>query len=327
MLSRADLITTPQLRTAKAQGCLMGLAVGDAMGDLGRSPDYRARHGIVTQLYAGGKSTDDTEFALLTASTLLDCGGQLTREALLDSWRRRILETGGVHERAGKPLYGAVANLARGIEPPRSGRDNVMNDDDGAAMRIAPIGIICAGEPERAAVLARLEAEVSHYEDGVWAAQAVAASVAMAMVDAPLDTIIAAGMAQVPADSWLGRAMARALDIATAAGSVERAWEALHTEFWTPVHSAAAEAVPQIYGLLQLTGGDFQRAMFWGCNFGRDADTIGAVLGAVTGALQGIAVIPEAWIERAARPSGVCLRFAADLHIPSVAAQLAELIR
>lgn len=326
MLTRSELANDPQLRLHKAQGSLLGLAVGDAMGDLGRSAEYRARYGIVTQLYAGGRSTDDTEFALLTACTLLDCGGNLTDAALLDSWQRRILAAGGVQERAGKPLYGAVANLERGILPPLSGRDNVMNDDDGAAMRIAPVGIICAGQPERAAALAKLEAQMSHDGDGVWAAQAVAASVALAMVDAPLDAIIDVGMAQIPADSWLGRAMRRALDIAANAPSLAEAWEPLHREFWTPVHSAAAEAVPQIYALLRLTGGDFRQAMYWGCNFGRDADTIGAVLGAITGARQGVGVIPPPWIERAARPGGVCLRFTADLYIPDVAAQLADLI-
>ena len=327
MLNRAELVGNRALCIEKAQGALLGLAVGDAMGDLGRSPDYRARYGMVTQVYAAGKSTDDTEFALLTACTLLDCGGDLTFDALLTSWRRRIIEAGGVNERAGKPLYGAVENLMRGILPPLSGRDNVMNDDDGAAMRIAPVGIICAGEPERAAALARIDAEMSHYEDGVWAAQAVAASVAVAMVNATVEEIIAAGLAQIPQDSWLGRSMDRAMRIAANAGSLEDAWEALHTDLWTPTHSAAAEALPQIYALFHLTGGDFRRAMFWGCNFGRDADTIGAVLGALSGALHGVSVIPQPWIERVARPGGVCLRFAADLHIPTLAIQLADLIR
>lgn len=86
-------------------------------------------------------------------------------------------------------------------------------------------------------------------------------------------------MAQIPTDSWLGRTMARALHIAGSASSMEEAWEPLHTEFWTPVHSAVTEALPQIYALLQLTNADYQRAMFWGCNFECDADTIGAVLG------------------------------------------------
>ena len=143
--------------TDRAIGCLLGLAIGDAFGDIGRNDVYRQRYGIVTNLYEGAKSTDDTEFAVLTGQTLLDCGGQLTTEHLVASWEKYIIGQGGMFDRGGKPLYGAVANLERGIQPPYSGMDNVQNDDDGAAMRIAPIGIICAGDPERAVQLAEIE--------------------------------------------------------------------------------------------------------------------------------------------------------------------------
>src|SRR5512146_553677 len=144
------------------------------MGDIGRTGAFRDQYGISTNLYAGAKSTDDTEFAVLTARSLLDCGGKLTPEAVLASWQKYILADGGMYERGGRPLYGAVANIKRGLMPPLSGRFNVMNNDDGAAMRIAPVGILCAGDPQRAASLAEIDAQVSHYQDGIWAAQAVA---------------------------------------------------------------------------------------------------------------------------------------------------------
>ena len=125
------------VREQKAVGCLVGLAVGDALGDLGRDDEYRKRYGLATELHRNAKSTDDTEFALLTARTLIDCQGDLTTDAVLRAWQRYILDQGGVFERGGQPLYGAVANLRRGILPPLSGRDNVAHYDDGAAMRIA----------------------------------------------------------------------------------------------------------------------------------------------------------------------------------------------
>jgi ADP-ribosylglycohydrolase len=120
--------------------------------------------------------------------------------------------------------------------------------------------------------------------------------------------------------------MARAMAICDEAGSIERAWTRLHTELWTPSHSASAEAIPQIYSVFRLTGGDFGKAMFWGGNFGRDADTISAVLGALCGARQGLAVIPPTWIEVVRRPTGVCLKFAANEDIVEVARGLAKLI-
>lgn len=309
----------------RAIGCLIGLAVGDAFGDIGRSDAYRQRYGIITNLYEGARSTDDTEFAMLTAQTLIECGGNLTTEHLIASWTRYIINEGGVAARGGKPLYGAVANLERGIMPPLSGRDNVQNNDDGAAMRIAPIGIMCAGDPERAARLAQIEAEISHAADGIWAAQAVAASVAVAMVSDSVDAIIQAGLDVIPEDSWLYRALMRAFAICDAAGSIEAAWEGLHTELWTPVHSTAAEAIPQAYSIFRLTAGDFRRGIFWAGNFGRDADTIGAVTGALAGAMRGLEVIPPEWVEKVRRPAGVCLRFAARVDIVEVAKQLTQL--
>ena len=48
---------------------MIGLAVGDALGDLGRNNEYRNRYGIIDNLYHGAGSTDDTEFALFTART------------------------------------------------------------------------------------------------------------------------------------------------------------------------------------------------------------------------------------------------------------------
>jgi len=327
MITRKELAHDRKLRDDKAAGCLIGLAVGDALGDLARTDYYRQRYGIITDLYEGAKSTDDTEFALLTARTLIDCRGNLTTDALLESWRKYILDQGGVYERGGKPLYGAVENLKRGILPPQSGIDNVANNDDGAAMRIAPIGIVCAGDPDRAAAMAEIEAQISHHADGIWAAQAVAASIAVAMVGGTTEEIIEAGLKRIPDDSWLGRAMARAMDICDQAGNIENAWERLHSELWTPSHSASAEAIPQIYAVFRLTDGDFRRGMFWGGNFGRDADTIGAVTGALVGARHGASVIPRDWVEKVRQAAGVCLKFAAQEDIPALAQQLADLIR
>ena len=54
-------------------------------------------------------------------------------------------------------------------------------------------------------------------------------------------------------------------------------------------------------------------------------DTIAAVFGAFSGAYQGETVIPEAWIEKVRRPSGVCLKFASQVDMRELALQLVEL--
>lgn len=324
-MNKPDLLQNSTTFSSRAKACLLGLAAGDALGDAGRSEYYRNRYGIVTNLYEGLRNTDDTEFAILTARSLIDSGGWLTRESVLKAWQTYILDQGGIYERAGKPLIGAVENLRRGKLPPLSGIDNVMNNDDGAAMRAAPIGIVFAGQPELAAEQARVDAEISHADDGIWAAQAVAASVAVAMTGAGVAEIFDIAMQQIPADSWLGRAMAHCYQICQASQGIEDAWQALHDDFWTPSHAASPEAIPQIFGVFYLTGGDFRKGLLWSANFGRDADTIAAVVNALNGARLGMEAIPERWITQLRRSAGVCLRFSAQEDLLQLADELVEL--
>ena len=45
-------------------------------------------------------------------------------------------------------------------------------------------------------------------------------------------------------------------------------------------------------------------------NFGRDADTIGAIVGSILGAKYGASTIPAHWVEKPRYPTGTCLTFA-----------------
>ncbi len=315
-------------RADRAFGTLIGLAIGDAFGDQARSPENHALHGITRDLHPDGPgSTDDTEFALLVAQELVQTKGDLTIDAIVEAWRVHVLTQEELGAKVGESEKGAAANLRRGILPPQSGSDNAYHYSDGAAMRVAPIGIICAGDPARAARLAEIEACVSHYRDGVWGAQAVAASIAVAMTGNPVEEIVATGRRYIPDDSWLGRWFDRAMAIVdNNGGDLWKAWDPLHRELWTPYRAANAEALSEAYALFRLTRGDFVEGVIAAANFGRDADTLAALVGAWSGALHGTSGIPPAWVQRARRPSGRCLRFAAELDIADVAQALAALM-
>jgi len=325
MKTRAEALADRARIESKAAGTLIGLAVGDTMGDLGRNQDQRARYGIVTNLTPDAKTTDDTEFGVLTARALLDSCGNLTPALTAAAWRKYVLDRGGAKKRAGRPLYGALSNLSRGIEPPLSGRHNVMNTDDGAAMRAGPHGILRFGDPSGAARLAAADACVSHDADGIWAAEAIAASVAVAMADGTVSEIIAAGRARMPADSWIASAMDLAMSICGAKPDIEVAFEDLHQKLWTPEHATAAEAVPQAYAIFHLTRGDPRRGLLWSANFGRDADTISGLVCSLTGALHGVGVFPAAWVEQVRKPSGVCLEFTSSEDLLVLAQALVAL--
>jgi ADP-ribosylglycohydrolase len=310
--------------TDRAVAAMVALAVGDAAGDLGRDFEVRQRHGIVTGLLPEGKSTDDTEFTVLSARALLDCPGDFNAAFVADTWRRLVLADGGARERGGTPLYGALWNLSQGIDPPLSGRDNTLNIDDGAAMRAVPFGIAAAGDPAEAARLAAVDASVSHDRDGIWAAQAVAASTAAALTGATVDEVIAAGRAFMPEDSWLGRRMALAMEIADTETDPFELYRRLHADLWAPRHSVSPEAIPQVYALYRMSKGDFRRGLILAANFGRDADTVTALVLAFCAAGAGLSVIPSDWVEQVRHPSGVCLPFAKNEDMVDLGRQLAE---
>jgi broad specificity polyphosphatase/5'/3'-nucleotidase SurE len=62
-------------------------------------------------------------------------------------------------------------------------------------------------------------------------------------------------------------------------------------------------------------------------NWGRDSDTIGAIAGALAGAILGLDGISDDWVARVRRPSSTCLQFTVKLDIVDVAQQLVELRR
>lgn len=328
MLKREDLIKNRELAYDKAKGSLCGLAIGDSFGDAARSPDNQRDYGITTDFNKGASwSTDDTEFALMTAENLILHGGAFTAENVVEMWLKNVatedeLKRGGVSE------VEACNNLRRGLRPPQSGMFNPYFMSDGAAMRSGPIGIVCAGDPERAAYLAEVDGSVSHYRDGIWGAQAVAVAVSLAMVDADMDEILDAVLKTAPEDSWFHEALLRAFRIVEEAnGDIADAWMPLHYELFSTHRSTVAEALPEVFGALKLEHKTFKSGLLLAANFGRDADTIGAVAGAILGAKYGASNVPEAWLNKTRYPSGTCLKFTKGIDIFDYAKKLADLIQ
>lgn len=328
MITRQDLIQNKELALDKAIGSLSGLAIGDSFGDAARGADNQRDYGITTDFNKGASwSTDDTEFALMTAKLLIEHEGDFTSDDVVNMWFKYVatedeLKRGGVSE------VEACNNLRRGLRPPQSGMYNAYYMSDGAAMRSGPIGIVCAGDPERAAELAYRDACVSHYREGIWGAQAVAVAVSLAMVDADMEEIMEAIFKLTPQDSWFCETLNRALNIVKEAdGNIADAWMPLHNELFSTHRSTVAEALPEVFGCLMLENKSFKSGLILAGNFGRDADTIGAIAGAVLGAKYGAKNIPDKWKEKTRYPSGTCLSFTKGIDIFEYAEKLAALIR
>lgn len=327
MITREDLIQNKNLALDKAIGSLSGLAIGDSFGDAARGADNQRDYEITTDFNKGASwSTDDTEFALMTAKLLIEHEGNFTSDDVVNMWFKYVatedeLKRGGVSE------VEACNNLRRGLRPPQSGMYNAYYMSDGAAMRSGPIGIVCAGDPERAADLAYRDACVSHYREGIWGAQAVAVAVSLAMVDADMEDIMEAIFKIAPPDSWFYETLNRAMNIVKEAdGDIANAWMPLHNELFSTHRSTVAEALPEVFGCLMLENKSFKSGLILAGNFGRDADTIGAIAGAVLGAKYGAKNIPDKWKEKTRYPSGTCLSFTKGIDIFEYAEKLAALI-
>ena len=328
MLTREQLKADRALLSDKAKGALCGLAIGDSFGDAARKPDYQRDYGITTDFHPGESwSTDDTEFALMVAETIIQAGGDFTAEDVEAMWRRHVvvqdeLRRGGVSE------MDAAANLRKGMHAPQSGMYGTHTFSDGAAMRCGPIGIYCAGDPEKAAELCRIDAQISHCRDGIWGAQIVAAAVAMAMTDAPFGDIFDMTLRMLPEDSWMKMKLAEAYDIVDrAGGDIADAWMPLHDRMFCSYRAATPEAISEAFGCLRLSHGSFKSGVLLATNFGRDADTIGAVVGCILGARYGASAIPPHWLEHTRYPTGTCLQFTKGIDLYEKAEQLAELVR
>ncbi|MBQ4075896.1 MAG: ADP-ribosylglycohydrolase family protein [Clostridia bacterium] len=327
MITREDLRANPELLADKTRGALCGLAIGDSFGDAARKPDYQRDYGITTDFHRGDAwSTDDTEFALLVAETIIQAGGDFTSEDVEKMWKKHVvvqdeLRRGGVSE------MDAAANLRKGLHAPISGMFGTHNHSDGAAMRCGPIGIYCAGDVEKAKELCRIDAEISHCRDGVWGAQMVAVAVALAMVDAPWEVIFEEVLKCAPEESWLYDRMKAAYKVVEENNyDVADTWMKLHDLLFCSYRAATPEAMPEAFGCLMLKHDTFKSGVLLASNFGRDADTIGAVVGCILGARYGAKAIPPYWLEHTRYPSGTCLQFTKGVDLFEKAERLAELI-
>ncbi len=317
----------------RARGSFLGLAVGDALGSPteGKTPDQiSSQWGRVTDFLSeeqGG--SDDTEYALFSAKLLLQKKRELTSVDVSSAWRKDIIKSNNAYKGAGFSEIIAIHNLLNGLQPPHSGQ-HLHSWSDGLAMRAAPFGIAAAGDPQFAAHLAQIDGVVSHSGEGIFAGQAVAAAVSVAMTDAPLDKIIQAGLDVIPKDSWTFASITRGVKIGFDSPDVWSSLRPLHSSIacsyyiWTDV---APEAIGLAFGLIAAARGKFEDAVLGAVNIGRDTDTIAAIAGAICGASGGKQVIPERWIKRISVSRGICINAVKNMNIIEVADDLALLAK
>ena len=212
-------------------------------------------------------------------------------------------------------------------DPREAGVGNMVNC--GAAMYMAPVGIANAGDPDGAYAEAIDIAGAHQSSYGREAAGVFAAAVAAAMTPgASVSEVaeVAISHAHDGTRAALEAVCAAATNIddwRNAASAVREAiapYDSVGPDFRDPGLGArrpsrlhSIEELPVAIGYVLIAGGNYGNAVLGAVNYGRDADSIGTMAGAITGALGGRDAVPAEWREFVARESRI------DLEEPGVA--------
>jgi ADP-ribosylglycohydrolase len=311
----------------KAYGCLAGLALGDALGMPTEflTPDkiateYGTIAGVVSPApwhpHAAlpfASVTDDTEQALALAD-IYARGAKMTA----DSAARAILawadaQGSRLELYTGPSTRRALEALQNGAGPRESGQHGTTN---GAAMRIAPIGIVHAGRFD-STLADTVEACLPTHGTtlAISGAAAVSFAVCEAMTEtATVDSVLQAAMRGVVEGrqhgAWVWTAplehrIALAVRLVRESQGETEARESLYR--YVGVDISVSESVPTALGLVALSEGDPMRAVLNAAQIGGDTDTIGAIAGAICGALLGIGAIDRNMLATVERANGLDL--------------------
>ena len=307
----------------RALGAFYGLALGDALGMPTQSfsrAQIIARFGQITGLVDApadqpiapnmpkGSITDDTEQAILVAQLLVDGNGDIDPNTLaqrLIAWEA-VMQAKGSQDLLGPSTKRAIEMILAGHSPEESGRYGTTN---GAAMRIAPVGIAADISQPDLFIKAVVQAcQVTHNTSlGIASAAAVAAVISSGLNGKKLEHALKAGTEMAYIAEHHGHWVAggrigpriRWARHASHECNPDNLGDLLYDVIGTSV--ASQESVVAAFALAQrVASGSLSsfNALCIAASIGGDTDTIAGILGAMLGACAGLEQWPQALIQQ-----------------------------
>lgn len=290
----------------RARNTLIGLAVGDALGMPTQSmsrAEIARRYGAIDRLreavddqpiapgMPAGSITDDTEQALLVARLLVAGRGHIDALALaraLQEWEDDMRARGSL-DLLGPSTKAALQKLAQGVPAEQSGRFGTTN---GAAMRIAPVGIAFASRDGSRLVDAVVEASMPTHNTSLAlsAAAAVAGTVSAGIDGADVRSALEVGLALAEDAESHGNWVAGASVPAKARWALREAAgmdDDAVVDFLAEVVGTSVSSQESVVTAIVLTERFSDRPFEGLCHaasIGGDTDTIAAIAGATLGA-------------------------------------------
>lgn len=327
-------------------GSLATAALGDAMGaatEQHTTDEIIAQYGGLlrdlvapsTETFSAGnlpgQITDDVSQMLALAQALIEHDGKLSS----DAWVRALIhwsETSPAARMMGPTTRPLLEALAAGQDTSEIGRTPFSNrkltsfgTTNGAAMRIAPAGLVVPGDIDAAVQIAWTTSRPTHdTQIAAAGAGAIAAGVAHALTPgADVYSVVRACLDGARLGEELGAREGRRVPGPSIRRRIEIAVnEALQatslldavTRIEATVGNSVmmVETVPAAVGLFVAAGGDPLEAVVGGTNIGNDSDTIAAIAGSLAGALRGVEAVPEPLLATVLAANPEDIRAAAD---------------
>jgi poly(ADP-ribose) glycohydrolase ARH3 len=287
-------------REERFVGALLGTAFGDALGagveGMSRG-EIRGRFGDVRDFLprrGAGRYTDDTEMTLALALSMVRTGDVDGADCA-----RSYAELFDPHRGYGRSAIAVLEALRGGVDYRRTGTMFFAEGSygNGAAMRIAPVGLVFGAldaDRLRGKVFEAVRCTHVHSEaiDGA-TVQALAVSL---MVRSPCHRMpdtegIFERLREACRTDPLRRKLRDAEALLGDGATDEEAVRILGTGV------ASAESVPAAIFTALRYGADPEEALVRGVGLGGDTDTVAAMTGALVGALHGRDSFPERWFE------------------------------
>ncbi len=282
-------LKTDQLELGAFASLAFGV-VGDAMG----TPTENLEPAQIEEKFGWvetfeGDGTDDSIMRNLIADALITTGGYANADDWANEWMGQYNEIFG--QKVGRffqSVLHAATKLRYGEVPRVIAIGNMPSSS--SAMAIAPVGIVNAGYPRAAAAQAMELASLIHVGDVAFCqdgAAAITAAVATGLDGrSTIEQVIESALAAIK--PWSGRDMRKliedALELARLSNDYKTFRDRYHQRFRRAIACDSRETIPATLAICRLAAGDPWKAVTYGANFGRDADTIACMAGYVCGA-------------------------------------------